>query len=69
MKCIEFLPCFKKKAENTNIYNHTHYKGCKEGRLRDRRRRYRCRGYHPKETEKINNLTKLNNTEYFTVCQ
>ena len=71
MKCIEFLPCIKKKKKiSTFITLHI----IKDGKRED----YEIEDFGEdtceediilKKLKRINNLTKLNDTEYFTLCQ
>ena len=65
--CMEFLPCFKKK-QKTSTFIHI----IKDVKREDDEIEGEDMGVEDailKKMKTINNLTKLNDTEYFTVCQ
>ena len=68
MKCMEFLPCFKKKQKApTFITIHI----IKEGKREDDDIEGEDIGVEDdilKKMKTIKNITKINDTEYFTVC-
>ena len=73
MNCIKFLPCFKKKkTKKTPAFITIHV--IKDEKWED----YEIEDLGEdtgeedailKKLKRINNLTKLNDTEYFTFCQ
>ena len=69
MKCIECLPCFKKK-QKTPTFVTIHIK--KDVKREDCEIEGENTGEEDtilKKLKKIDNLTKLNDTEYFTLCK